>query len=251
MPTTVSTYSTAGTFTDTPPTGWTSCQVECWGGGAGTVTDLSGSGDCEASGGGGAYSLKNSITPVSGNVTVVVGAGGAVKNNSVNPNGNPGGDSSVAYNGSTMCLAKGGSANVGLTPGSGGAAASGIGDTKFSGGNGRVATTGLGAAGGSSAGTAANGTNASGQATTVAPTGGGNGGAGSATRNGSGTAGVSPGGAAGSMAANASGGGGTGAAGAAGKIVLTYTTASGTLIRKQIISGGRMSQYGIRSGGAL
>ena len=232
MGTVVRTYSTAGTYTDTPPTGWTSCQAECFGGAAGTVTDLSGSGDCEASGGGGAYSLKNSITPVSGNVTVVVGAGGAVKNNSVNPNGNPGGDSSVAYNGSTMCLAKGGSANVGLTPGNGGAAASGIGDVKFSGGNGRVSTTGLGAAGGSSAGTAANGTNSSGQTTTVAPTGGGNGGAGSPTRNGTATAGSNPGGAGGAMALNASGGSGGGAPGGDGKVVLTYTTANGLFFRR-------------------
>src|SRR5262247_1821407 len=73
---TTDTYTTAGTFTWTCPTGVTSVQAEVWagggGGGAGNGVDTGGGG-----GGGGAYSKKNTIavTPSTG-YTVIVGAAG-------------------------------------------------------------------------------------------------------------------------------------------------------------------------------
>ena len=133
------TFTSSGTWT--VPAGVTSVDVETWGGG--------GSGSCGrtrggAGGGGGAYSKETSIAVTAGQEwTVTVGTGGAAAaacGGGVT-NGNAGNDSAFALAFATSTLAKGGSAGVDscLTPatgGAGGASASGIGSTKFSGGKG-------------------------------------------------------------------------------------------------------------------
>ena len=199
MPTT-DTYSTAGSFTWTAPANVTSVQAECWGGGGGGSRD---------GGGGGAYSKKTiSVTP-GNNYTVRVAAAGVALTSG-------GGDS--WFSTSSTVLAKGGElGNDGeTTNGLGGAAASGIGDVKYSGGNGALIDNAGG--GGSSAGTAAAGTSTTTGAGAIAPTGGGDGGSGSVS--GTATAGTSPGGGGGGTIL------GTAANGAVGKVVLTYTAGS-------------------------
>ncbi|MBI4085993.1 MAG: fibronectin type III domain-containing protein [Candidatus Liptonbacteria bacterium] len=207
----VETFNSSVTWT--APAGVTSVTVEAWGGGgAGGVSGAGGTGA-----GGGAYS-KATVTVTPGqNYSLTVGAGGVVL-------GTPSGDSwfSPGAVGEATVLAKGGGV---AEPGTGGAAASGIGATKFSGGNGGAGFTGSGTRGGGGGGSAtgsANGGNGGNGASFVAGTGGigeGNGGGGGGT-GGGGAAG--PG--------NAPGGGGGGAAlavnggaGAAGRVVLTYT----------------------------
>lgn len=223
------TFTTVGTVADVPPTGWSNCEIECIGGGAGSIDDPFGDGNASCSGGGGEWSIKYFVTPASGNFSVTVGAGGARQtgNTGSTISGNGGGDSFVSYNSSTVCRAKGGSppiagnSSLGGTAGAGGTG--GVGDLKYAGGNGlNVTTSTLGAAGGSSASAAGVGTNATGQSATTAPAGGGDGGAGSTTRNGNGSAGSAPGGAAGSPA-NGVSGSAQGAAGAAGQVILRYT----------------------------
>ena len=213
------TYTTAGSNTWTCPAGVTSVQGEAWGAG-GSPLSPSPTG-ARGGGGGGAYSLKSGIavTPSSG-YTAFVGAAAA----------ETAGQDSYFVNTST-CMAKGGSRSAGVGGGTGGAAASGVGDTKYSGGNGGSsgsAGTTSGGGGGSSAGTGANGNNGTaggatlGGAGATAPTGGGNGGRGG-DKSAAGTNavnGTQPGG----------GGGGRGfdatqssAIGGNGKVAITYT----------------------------
>lgn len=215
---TIETFNSSTTWTC--PVGVTSVQIECWGGGSTGGTGLyhyylnynrSGAG-----GGGGAYSKKNSFTVTpSSNYTVSVGTAGV----------------QTYFNNVSTVLAKAGTTATG-GPSPGGAAASGVGDIKYSGGNGGAMTaapTGLsmdGASAGSSAGTGANGNNGSTKSTSnvTAPTGGGNGGGGGAAGS-VGTAGSAPGGGGGGggvMNANKAGG-----TGATGRIVLTYTAVTG------------------------
>lgn len=153
------TFTSSGTWT--APAGVTSISVDAWGGGGGgggqNLTSDGGGG-----GGGGAYSRAASVAVTPGNTyTVTVGAGGVAV---VGGTGGSGGDS--FFNNTSTVLAKGGAGgppSTGAPPagGLGGAAALGVGTTKFSGGNGgrgRDNGTGRGGPGGSSAGTAANGT---------------------------------------------------------------------------------------------
>jgi hypothetical protein len=221
----VKTYSTAGSFTWTCPPGVTSIQVQCWGAGGGG--GASASFWCDG-GGGGAYSKSTAITVVPGTIyTIQVGSGGA-KDFS-------GGDS--YFINKTTILAKGGQAGAsGAASGTkslGGAAASGVGDTKYSGGRGGYSTLAGegGAGGGSSAGTASNGNNGSpdnggnqGGNGGGAPTGGGAGGKGGDTGN-HGINGSTPGGGGGGAGLNWSISGGSGAA---GKVILSYTGANDT-----------------------
>lgn len=226
---TTDTYNSSGTWLC--PAGVTNVAVECWGGGGaggGNTTGADGAGG----GGGGAYSASTTIAVTPGNTyTVTVGLGGLAVSNAT---GGGGGDS--WFNTAGTILAKGGAgggvpiggaAGIG---GTGGALASGIGTTRFSGGtggNGVNNNNGFGGGGGSSAGTASNGT-VGGNATTsaggiagIAPAGGGNGGVGGLRTSASQAAGSLPGG----------GGGGVGEVeppvnGAAGKITITYTVAA-------------------------
>ena len=132
-------YATTDTYASstswTAPAGVTSVDVEAWGAGAGgdpcDSTTRGGPG-----GGGGAYSEKVGISVTPGNsYTVTVGIGGDdglngpdfCNTGSSLPTA--GGDS--IFQASTTVLAKGGSIPSGSTGGVGGAAASGVGDTKF------------------------------------------------------------------------------------------------------------------------
>ncbi len=223
--------STTNTYTAstswTAPTGVTSVTAEVWGGGGGGGGQNLAS-DGGGGGGGGAYSLQT-VTVVAGNsYTVTVGALGSGGNKGC---GGTGGDSWFSTTGTVLAKGGVGGCNSTGTPpagGLGGAAASGVGSTKFSGGQGEVGknnSTGVGGYGGSSAGTAANGwsgpqtfsTNTYPTAST--PTGAGYGGNGGAAS----TAGSAP------ASGNGGGGGGSGetttllgGAGKVGKVVLTY-----------------------------
>jgi hypothetical protein len=108
-------------------------QIECWGGGSGsTVGQFNG-------GGGGAYSRKNLYVVVPGtSYTIVVGT-----------------DSVFKLVSTVVCLAKD-AVTVG-GGGTGGQAASGTGDVKFSGGNGGNGVQFAGSGAGSSAGPAGGG----------------------------------------------------------------------------------------------
>ncbi len=220
------------TFTTTTswaaPTGVTSVNVEVWGGGGGGGgQNLSSDGG--GGGGGGAYS-KSTITVVPGNnYTVTVGTAGTGSAGCTASTA--GGDSWFSTTGTI--LAKGGSpgaCSTGTPPagGAGGVAASGVGTTKFSGGQGEIGrnnNAGSGGYGGSSAGTAAAGWSGPQTWSTVTyptastPSGGGHGGnAGGVGVNGSAPA-----------SGNGGGGGGagegtnmTGGSGAGGKVILTY-----------------------------
>lgn len=218
------TFTSSGTWT--APAGITSVDVEVWGGG-GAGGGQNQNSDGGGGGGGGAYSKKLSIAVVPGNnYTVTVGAGGAGVTSGT---GNTGGDS--YFINATTVMAKGGvggQPSTGSPPagGLGGAAATGVGDVKYSGGNGgrgRDSGTGRGGPGGSSAGTGANGTDGPDPYSTMtaaaAPVGGGIGGDGGNT----GDDGNAP------ASGRGGGGGGSGegssmigGAGAGGQVLITY-----------------------------
>lgn len=194
---TTDTYTASDTWTC--PAGVTTVAAEVWAAGENGV-----GGGGSHSGGGGAYSKKNSIsvTPTTG-YTVTVGTAGA-----------PGGDSWFVN--STTVLAKGGGS---VATHVGGAASGGIGDTKFSGGDGAAGGSN---GGGGGAGDASNGGNqAAGVGGSGGTAGGGNGGNGSG---GSGTIGNTIG-----------GGGGNGFAsgntGARGEVRITYTAVTSNTYR--------------------
>lgn len=144
-------FITSGT-TWTVPADWTNVNtIECIGGGAGGA--INAGSDYGAGGGGGAYSKKNNLTGLTpgGTVTIQIGSGG-----SPNTSG-----SDTWFNGASLgassCGAEGGKAptNLNKTGGLGGSSASGVGDTKYSGGNGGNAGGGGetgGAGGGGAAG---------------------------------------------------------------------------------------------------
>ncbi|MDX9881255.1 MAG: choice-of-anchor L domain-containing protein [Prolixibacteraceae bacterium] len=220
------TFTSSGSFT--VPAGVISVDVEAWGGG-GAGGGQSSNQDGGGGGGGGAYSRKNSITVTPGNnYTVVVGAGGA---GVTAGNGNAGGDS--YFIDISTVLAKGGaggSRSYGTPPagGLGGVAANGVGDVKYSGGQGekgRNSNTGRGGYGGSSAGTGANGW--SGPQTWVTatyptastPTGGAHGGNGGNADGANGSPGSAPGGGGGG---SAEGSNRTGGSGGAGQVVIWW-----------------------------
>lgn len=221
---TTATFTSSGTWT--APAGVTSVDVEVWGGGgAGGGQDQNSDGG--GGGGGGAYSKKLSITVVPGNsYTVSVGAGGV---GVTGGSGGTGGDS--YFINVTTVMAKGGAGgqpSTGTPPagGLGGAAASGVGDVKYSGGDGgrgRNNGTGRGGPGGSSAGTGANGTDGPDpySTTTAAapPVGGGIGGDGGSNGNdGNAPASGRGGGGGGSGDGNSMIGGN----GAGGQVLITY-----------------------------
>lgn len=226
---TTETFTASTTWT--APTGVTSVTAEVWGGGGGGGGQNLAS-DGGGGGGGGAYSKKLNIAVTPGNnYTVTVGGGGTGSAGCTASTA--GGDSWFSTSGTV--LAKGGSpgaCSTGTPPagGAGGVAASGVGDTKFSGGQGEIgrdSPTGRGGYGGSSAGTAAAGFSGpqtwdtATYPTASTPTGGGHGGDGG---NANGAAGAAPvagqyggGGGGAAEGTNISGGGGAG-----GKVILTY-----------------------------
>lgn len=117
-------FSTVGTTNWLVPEGVTSISVVCIGGGGGGAHSDTSAG--RGGGGGGALSYTNNIavTP-NETLTVVVGASGT----SIAPDtSSPGGDSSVSRGATVLVLAKGGGGGSGFTAGTGGQAASGVGD---------------------------------------------------------------------------------------------------------------------------
>lgn len=219
------TYTVSGSWQ--APAGITSVTVEVWGGGGGGGGQND-TADGGGGGGGGAYSKKTniSVTPLA-DYTVTVGAAGAGGTGAC---GAVGGE--TWFIDAATVLAKGGQPgcnSTGTPPpgGTGGAAIDGVGDVKFSGGNGgagRDNPNGIGGPGGSSAGTGANGTNGpatwSSEIAAAPPAGGGIGGNGG-VQNSGGNAPVS---------GNGGGGGGAGEGlsmaggpGLAGKVIITYS----------------------------
>jgi len=185
------------------PENVTSVIVQCWGagGGGGATDDFSGS--SAGGGGGGAFSAKTiSVTPGT-TYTIAVGTGGS-GGIDADINGQAGGDS--WFIDSSTVMAKGGLGGQGATldddeaGGLGGSAASGVGTTKYSGGNGADGlSNNYGGGGGASAGTNSNGataTNATGGTGTGS---GGNGGTGTTA-----TVGGLPGGGGGGAKGNGS-----------------------------------------------
>jgi hypothetical protein len=191
------TYSTAGTYSWTCPTGITAIQVQCWGGGAGGGGGNETSGG--ESGGGGEYAAEPSFAVTPGNVyTIVVGGGGSGGATGV-PGTNGGTSSFSNINGSGQgVVANGGVAGLYGTAGVGGSGSSNT--IHFDGGNG-VAVTGNegGCGGGGSASAAGEGNAGSGSTGTSgasggsALAGGGAGGAGGNTSS-NGVSGGAPGG---------------------------------------------------------
>lgn len=222
------TYSTAGSFNWTCPTGVTEVTVECWGGG-GAGGGQNDTRDGGGGGGGGAYSAKTMIV-VPGNIySVNVGTGG------IGVAGGTGGDGNDSWFIDIITVlakgGKGGQPSTGTPPpgGLGGDAAGGIGTSKFSGGQGEAGydnNTGVGGYGGSSAGNSSDGwSGPQNWATATYPTGstpagGGHGGDGGAANNN----GLSP------VSGSGGGGGGSGEGtmlggnGYDGKVVISWPT---------------------------
>jgi hypothetical protein len=209
----------------TVPAGVTSLTVEVWGaGGRGSSRSTTGEG---GGGGGGAYS-RSALNVTPGQIiNYYVGFG------SLTPV--PGQETWFLSN--TILMARGGNSvadnsNIGAI---GGAAATGYGDVKYSGGNGANASGNDGGGGASSAGIAANGNNAINRIGATAPIGGGNGGNGflsNGNNQGRGENGIAPGGGGGgSRRRNASGTEIIGGYGGDGQLRISYirlTSATGT-----------------------
>lgn len=158
--TTPTTYNTSGANTYNAPSGCTSVLAQVWGGGAGGAAGFASVGG--AGGGGGGFS-QSIVAVVGGNTyNLFVGAGGS--------SGAGAGQDSWFVDASTV-MAKGGSGTTG------GAAASGIGDVKYSGGNAGGGGFAQWGGGGGGAGSTANGGNgANGSPGTGGANNGGNGG---------------------------------------------------------------------------
>ncbi|WP_025146883.1 Ig-like domain-containing protein, partial [Pedobacter jeongneungensis] len=184
--------STPGSYTYIVPAGVTSLTVEVWGaGGRGGSRSTAGRG---GGGGGGGYS-RSTVTVTPGNsYTYVVGAGSTSTA--------AGGSSSF---GGTTVVALGGSSALLDSETGGTGAATGTGNSVFSGGNGSTRTSSTnGGGGGASAGPAGNGASV-GNATAgaTAANGAGSGGAGfTGTATGNGNAGATPGGGGGGAYSN-------------------------------------------------
>lgn len=170
-------YTTAGGQTISIPAGASTVTIVCIGGGGGSSYFYDDH-DHFQGGGGGAYSAKNtySVSGLSG-IYIYVGAAGPA----VHSLANAGGDSYAKENssgGTTICFAQGGQSGT-----TGGNAASGTGDVKYSGGNGVDAFQryiGAGGAGGPS------GNGSTGSGNNGGASGGSPGGAGGGQNNGQG-----------------------------------------------------------------
>ena len=192
VPSSIEVFSTNGTFTWTKPAYISKVYVQVWGGGGGGRTGANN----QSGGGGGGGGYSAGLVSVTGNVTVVVGQGGAT--------GNPASAGTASsFEAASPIRAAGGSAGT-TTGGTGGAGTGGtINISGSTGGNGlNVDASGGGCGGGSPLGGA-----------------GGSGGVGSGTgAGGVGAPGTQPGG--------GGGGGGeavtAGAAGANGLVIIMY-----------------------------
>lgn len=175
-------YTTAGTYSWVVPAGVTSISAIVVGGGGagGGVGSGSYSFSAGNGAGGGALSYTNNISVTPGEtLTVTVGAGGV---GSVGLAGTAGGNSSLNRSATVILRAVGGSGGLpadNTATAAGGAAASGVGSTRYSGGSGSardIATVRPGAGGGA-AGYGGNGGNGVTSANGQNGNGGGGGGA--------------------------------------------------------------------------
>ena len=246
---TVQTFNASGTYTK--PTGLAYARVQAWGGGGSGGRNLTSAAVEAGGGGGGGYNEVYLLaSQIGATETVTVGAGGAAQ--TVDANGNAGGNTTF---GSLLTGYGGGGGGAGSTGGGGGggggilsagtsaaadvAGTAGDPNTPIStnggagggatlvvasmngAGGGQGASGGLGYAGGSTVdggggggGATANGTGAGGSSLR-----GGAGGAGSNAASGNATSGVQPGGGGGAKQNNA--GSGNSGAGGDGRIVVT------------------------------
>jgi len=230
MAITVETFLTAGTSTWTCPTGVTSVQVECYGGGgAGCGVKNAIDGGAGGGGAGGQYAKKQ-VTVVPGtDYTLVVGAGAAGSN----IGGLTGGDSKFA---TTTVIAKGG-VGAAISSFGAGSTTGGVGDTVRAGGSGAIAGGGYSGAGGGGAGSTSAGANG------VNPTGGAGGGGQAGSGGGSRSTGTIAG-RPGNQAGGAGGGAwvditgsAAGGDGGDGAVVLTYTIVLATSKHHFILAG--------------
>lgn len=135
-------WGTPGPYNTVVPDGKTLMHMRCIAGGGGGENGPGGGGG-GAGGGGGSWVQKNNVSVMGGvPVAIVVGAGGIV--------GDHGQTSSVSLPNSVgvICSAVGGDTGQSQNGGSGGDAASGLGDVKHSGGKGADGNTYEGGAGG-------------------------------------------------------------------------------------------------------
>jgi hypothetical protein len=221
-------YLTSGT-TWTVPADWNPANnsIEVIGGGGGGANGI-GNTNAGSGGGGGGYSKINNLALTPGaNVTVQVGTGGA--NGAAGANGTDTFFNGASCVGASACAkaGAGGDTAGSHVGGAGGAAASGVGSTKYSGGSGGNSSGG-GSGGGGAAGPAGSGAVGGGTTGIANNGGGGGGGAAGGTAGGAslsttnGAAGGnnylgSGGGAAGSPGTNGGGGGGGNGNGGAGR----------------------------------
>jgi hypothetical protein len=214
---TTETFSTpgAGTFTVPEDIELLTVVVHGAGGGAGSASGV-GSLTAGAGAGGGGSSISDIVVTPGQVINYFIGAGGV--GTTAGQTGSAAGGDTWFVNATTL-MAKGGARGNQNAIGAGGAAASGFGTTKFSGGSGRTNNGQIGGGGGGGAGDTANGVTSVGSAGGAggAPDGGAGGNGGPSGN--SGSAGAAPGG----------GGGGGGAqlgslsgAGGNGRIEITY-----------------------------
>ncbi len=148
-----------GSYSIVVPSGVYQITAVAIGGGAGGAGSIGQSGgDGGGGGGGGALSYVNNLSVTPGEtLTVVVGAGGAGGTGGVSSRtgGFPGGDSYIRRSATNLLLAKGGSGGGLNSGGQGGSSTSGVGDVKYSGGDGGAgedASAAYGGGGGGAAG---------------------------------------------------------------------------------------------------
>ena len=197
-------YTSAGTYTFTVPSGATNLAVVCVGAGGGTSTGNSG-----GAGGGGALAYRNGITVTAGSTaSITVGAGKS-------QGGGAGGSSSFTYSGTTTTAGGGGAGTTSAPSASGGSGGTASGTTTagYSGGNGGSDSNNHGGPGGGGAGgySGAGGNGASKSSTGAVTGSNGSGGAGGGGGSGGSTeAGGGGGGGVGLLGEGSSGAGGTG-----------------------------------------
>ena len=219
---TVVTVTAPGASSTVVPAGATAAKVQCW---------AAGGGGYGGGGSGGAYS-ETAALPVTAGATLYYSNGAG--NTASGATGTGGGDTwaRITTNSAPTTTAQGALAKGGRSPSDadfsglpGGAAASGVGDTKYSGGAGANNDGTNGGGGGGGAGSGGNG-GAGGQPT---------GGTGGTPDGGAGSAGQAAPAASNGNAPGGGGGGSMGAAdgnGANGKIVITFNDAAAVLPSK-------------------
>lgn len=195
---TISDFTTNSTVTENfiVPSGVTSISAVAVGGGSGSWGVASAQGSGGGGGGALAYAINIPVTPGE-TLTITSGAAGT-GGGSTPSTGTAGGDSFIRRGGTDLLRAKGGGVSVLRTlGGTGGSAASSVGQFAFNGGNGGDAGSGTGGGGGGAAGYAGDGGSGGASATagnagTGGGAGGGGGGNASGQRYGGPGGGVSP-----------------------------------------------------------